>query len=168
MRAQELIDFFNLQPHPEEGGFFAETYRCDESIPDSALPDRYEGPRVLATAIYFLLTPETCSAMHLLQSDEIFHFYLGDPVRMLHLAPGGEGTETILGPDIIEGMKPQVVVPRGYWQGARLIEGGAYALLGTTVAPGFEYRDYHHGQRSHLQEQYPHFKKQIGALTPEL
>ena len=154
-----------LTPHPKEGGYFIETYRSSETIPEKTLPSRYKGIRSFATAIYYLLTPETFSAMHRLQSDEIFHFYLGDPVEMLQLWPDGSGRLVILGSDILRGVQPQVVVPRGVWQGARLRNGGRFALLGTTVSPGFEFADYESGQRDELVESYPQFREWIIALT---
>jgi uncharacterized protein len=163
--AREIISRLGLQPHPEEGGFFRETYRSKETVPGEALHSRYGGARSLGTAIYYLLTPETFSSLHRLQSDEVFHFYLGDPVEMLHLHPDGTGKTVLLGPDLLAGMEPQVLVPRGVWQGARLAKGGRFALMGTTVAPGFDYDDYEHGNRGDLVAAYPMFERQIIALT---
>ena len=165
MTAEEIIQLLNLEPHPEEGGFFVETYRSVGQVEAHGLPARYAGPRYFGTAIYYLLTPETFSEMHRLQSDEVFHFYLGDPVEMLQLGPDGEGRVVMLGTDLATGMRPQVVVQRGVWQGARLAQGGSYALLGCTVAPGFEYVDYESGQREALIREYPQFETLIGALT---
>ncbi len=163
--AEELIRLLNLQPHPQEGGFFRETYRADEVVPQSALAPRYSGERRASTAIYYLLTPATFSALHRLQSDEIFHFYLGDPVRMLQLLPDGTGRTIILGPDFLAGQQVQVVVPRGIWQGSILEPGGAFALLGCTVAPSFEYADYETGERAQLAAKYPAFAGPIAELT---
>ena len=111
--AGEIESLLNLKPHPEEGGYFVETYRSHQHIPKDALPESYEGERLLATAIYYLLTPDTFSAMHRLPTDEIFHFYLGDPVEELQLLPDGSGRVIILGPDILNGMHTQVIVMRG-------------------------------------------------------
>src|SRR5271170_7295166 len=99
MTADEVIAALNLQPHPVEGGFFRETYRSADLLPQSVLPHN-PGTRSLATAIYYLLTPRTVSAMHLLPTDEVFHFYLGDPVQMLQLHPDGSSRTLILGTDI--------------------------------------------------------------------
>ncbi|PZC47994.1 MAG: hypothetical protein C1O27_000879 [Chloroflexi bacterium] len=165
MTPAEVIAELGLVPHPAEGGYFVETYRSDEYIGSGALPDRYEGDRAHGTSIYYLLTPDSFSAMHSLQSDEVFHFYLGDPVEMLHLWPDGSGTVPTLGNDIMRGMKPQIVVPRGVWQGARLRAGGAFALMGTTVAPGFDFADFEHGQREDLIKNYPDHEAMITALT---
>lgn len=155
----------NLQPHRAEGGYFVETYRSEEVLPQNALPGRYRDERSLGTAIYYLLTRESFSAMHRLQSDEVFHFYLGDPVEMLLLPPGDPGRIVTLGSDLLHGMEPQMVVPRGTWQGLRLSPGGQYALLGTTVAPGFEFADFEIGERESLVRAYPHFQAMIKALT---
>jgi len=103
--------------------------------------------------------------MHRLQSDEIFHFYLGDPVEMLQLWSDGSGKVIKIGSDILNGMQPQVLVPRGVWQGARLIRDGRFAPLGTTVSPGFEWTDYESGQRDQLLKSYPQFREWIIALT---
>lgn len=163
--ADQIKSLLKLKPHPVEGGFFVETYRSDEYIPENALPDRYDGIRTLGTGIYYLLTPDTFSAMHRLQTDEIFHFYLGDPVDMLQLLPDGTGRIITLGYDILNGMELQIIVPRGTWQGARLRRGGIFALLGTTTTPGFEFADYEPGQRETLVDSYPQFRDVIVALT---
>ncbi len=165
--ADEIKAALNLRPHPEEGGFFVETYRSEERIPSEALPARYGGARALGTAIYYLLTPETFSAMHRLASDEVFHFYLGDPVEMLQLFPDGTGRTVTLGQDLAKGMRPQAIVPRGVWQGARLVPGGRFALLRTTVAPGFDFADYAHGQRAALLRTFPAFRNLILSLTSD-
>ena len=163
----QIVTLFNLKPHPEEGGYFVETYRSSEIIPEKALPSRYKGVRFFGTAIYYLLTPETFSMMHRLRSDEIFHFYVGDPVEMLHLQPNGSGEVITMGSDILHGMRPQVVVPKGVWQGARLSKGGRFALLGTTVSPGFEFADYEPGRRDELVKSHPKFRGLIVALTKD-
>lgn len=162
---EQIIKELGLSPHPAEGGYFAETYQADETLVASALPARYCSQRAHSTAIYYLLTPDTFSAMHRLLSDEVFHFYLGDAVEMLILHPDGQGERRILGTNLVAGERPQIMVPRHYWQGSRLVTGGKFALLGTTVAPGFEYADYEHGNRNVLLEKYPLFSKAIIERT---
>lgn len=153
-----------LEPLPNEGGFFVETYRAARRVPGGALP-AHPADRALATAIYYLITPESFSAMHRVRSDEIFHFYMGDAVEMLQLADGGAGRVVAIGADLAAGERPQVVVPAGTWQGARLAPGGAWALLGTTVSPGFEFEDYEHGERAALIARWPAWRERIEALT---
>ena len=127
--AQDIIDYFKMQPIELEGGFYVETYRCTDQIDESALPGRYQGPRAMATAILYLLTADTFSAMHRLTSDEIWHFHLGDPIEMLLLKPDGSSELRILGHDVIAGQRVQTLVERNTWQGARVIQPGQYALM---------------------------------------
>jgi len=161
MEAERVIALLGLTPHPEEGGFFRETYRSSRAFHPGA---PFAGERSVGTAIYYLLTPETYSAMHRLPGDEIFHFYLGDPVEMLMLHPDGTHGSVLLGASL-ETMTPQHVVPGGVWQGSRLVDGGAWALLGTTMAPGFEYADYETGTEA-LVTEYPDAATAIRQLLP--
>lgn len=161
----ELMRLLGLRPHPDEGGFFVETYRSDETLPAGTLAGRAE-VRVVSTAIYFLITPTSYSGLHRLPADEVFHFYVGDPIEMLQLRPDGAVEVRTLGTDFAAGMRPQVVVPRGTWQGSRLLPGGRFALLGTTMAPGFEPSDYEHGDPEVLVAAYPTERDRILALAP--
>lgn len=165
MTAEEVIKLLKLEPHPLEGGFFQVTYRSADILPTSALPERYHGPRALGSAIYYLLTPETCSRLHRLPTDEIFHFYLGDPVSMLLLMPDGTSDILTLGHNIAHGQTVQTLVPRNCWQGAKLQDGGTFALMGTTLCPGFDYDDYEQGDPDELIALYPKQKNWIETLT---
>jgi uncharacterized protein len=150
LTVSQIIELLNLKPLPEEGGYYRETYRAAGSK---------------ATAIYYLLTPDSFSAMHRLPADEIYHFYLGDPVEILVLSADKSGKNVMLGSDIANGMIPQFVVPAGTWHGSRLLDGGKFALLGTTMSPGFEFSMYEAGKRNKLAEEYPLFSEKIKALT---
>lgn len=163
--AEQIRALLHLQPLPIEGGFFVESYRSAETVPTAALPERYRGPRSYGTAIYFLLSPDTQSALHRLQTDEVWHFYLGDAVELLQLAPDGSGQAVLMGTDLPAGQRPQVVVPRGVWMGARLRPGGQAALLGMTMAPGFDPADFEAGDRETLLAAYPGFSSWVAALT---
>jgi predicted cupin superfamily sugar epimerase len=165
MTADDITRLLNLQPHPVEGGFFRETYRSGASLPASALP-AHGGVRSVSTAIYYLLKPGHVSELHVLPGDEVFHFYLGSPVRMLQLWPDGSGREVILGQDIAAGEVLQLVVPAGVWQGTRLVGDTGFALLGCTVAPGFDYADYKSASRAELLAKWPAFAEEITRLTP--
>lgn len=153
--AQNIIKKLGLEPHPEEGGFFRETYRSKTVLEGRDELSAYSGPRCLYTAIYYMLIPGTMSAMHRVASDEVFHFYKGDPVCMLQLFPDGTSATFVLGPDVEAGQCPQLLVPAGVWQGTYLPEGGKFALMGATVSPGFEYADYTNGVFEKLSFQYP-------------
>ncbi|MCA9600605.1 MAG: cupin domain-containing protein [Myxococcales bacterium] len=163
--AQELIERLGLEPHPKEGGFFREVYRSAQVLDGDAITSQYGAPRHAGTAIYYLLTPTTYSHLHRLRSDEIFHFYVGDPCEMLQLHPGGTSERMVIGADVLAGERPQVVVPAGSWQGLRLVEGGSVALHGCTVAPGFDYADYEHGDRDALVREWPGEQERIVTLT---
>jgi predicted cupin superfamily sugar epimerase len=165
MKLEEVIALLALKPHPSEGGFYRETYRSVLAFPESALPGNFRGPHRAATAIYYLLSASSFSALHRLPADELFHFYLGDPVEMLLLEPGGGGRMLTLGTDLGAGMRPQVVVPANHWQGSRIRPGGDWALLGTTLSPGFEFSDFEQGQREELVAAYPAFRDEIQSLT---
>lgn len=161
--ALELIERLNLKPHPREGGFYVETYRSGSAH------ETPHGDRNHSTAIYYLLTPHTRSELHRLRHDEIFHFYTGDPVEQLQLFPDGSGKIVTIGNRLHEDETPQVVVPAGVWQGARLRPEGpghyGYALMGATMAPGFDFLDYEHGDRKKLVAEYPEWREWIERLT---
>lgn len=167
--ADELKALLHLEPHPREGGWFRQTWKAEEVLSGDALPARYSAGRgvgrAAGTAIYYLLEPNSFSEMHRLQSDEVFHFYCGDTVEMLHLFPDGSGRRVLLGSDVGAGEWPQMIVPRDVWQGSRLVPGGRLALLGCTVSPGFEYEDYESGERESLIQGWPDWRELITALT---
>src|SRR5690606_25018423 len=110
LTAEQVIDLLGMKPLPVEGGYFAETHRFGE-LPAQVIAETHPGSRSFSTAIYYLLTPDTLSAMHRLPGPEIYHHYLGDPVELLVLSPRGSGQLSILGSDLLAGQVPQVVVP---------------------------------------------------------
>jgi uncharacterized protein len=162
-----LITELDLKPLAFEGGLFTQTYKASEVIPQPSLPRRYHSPRAFGTAILYLLLdhPDSFSALHRLLTDEVYHFYLGDPVEMLLLYPDGRSQVVILGQDVLAGQKVQFVAPAGVWQGSHLRAGGEYALIGTTMAPGFEYEDFTIGEREVLLHTYPSASELIRRLT---
>jgi predicted cupin superfamily sugar epimerase len=159
MTANEIKSLLNLEPHPVEGGFYRRTYTSAHAV---GMP---RGDRPMSTAIYYLLEPGTFSEMHVLASDEIFHFYLGDPVEMLQLLPDGRSALFTLGQNLSAGQHVQLVVPAGVWQGTRLIGDGKVALLGCTVTPGFDFADYRSASYAELAEKWPDRAERIKALT---
>lgn len=167
LTAQQIIDFLKLEALPVEGGLFRQNWRSSEIIPASALPERYIGEKPFGTAIYALLTDDadSFSAMHKLPTDEVYHFYLGDPIEMLQLHPDGSSKRTILGQDLLNGQQLQYVARRDIWQGFRLVPGGAWGLIGTTMAPGFTVTDFILGERHALLDSYPAERELIYTLT---
>ncbi len=159
MTADAIKTLLGLKPHPVEGGWFRRTYTAGATV------ELARGVRARSTAIYYLLEPGTFSEMHVLDSDEMFHFYLGDPVEMLQLHPDGRSAVVTLGPNLADGHHVQLVVPAGVWQGARLIGDGQVALLGCTVTPGFDFADYRGESYAELVARWPMEAERIRALT---
>lgn len=176
--ASRIVKLLDLVPLPAEGGYFRETYRSGEKIPTDALPGRYESRdcgRSHSTQIYFLLAPGVVSLMHLVQSDEVFHHYAGDAVEQLQIYPDGSAQVVMIGGNLEAGERPQVVVPRGVWQGCRIRNASpnlqGFALLGCTVSPGFEWADFRLGSRAEMLALCPRIDSGthglLEALTPE-
>lgn len=156
---EQLINRFGLQPLPDEGGWFRQTWRAPAGGPDG---------RPGGTAILYLITRDGFSALHRLRMDEVWHFYAGDPVRLVELDPAtGQAATVRLGADLLAGQHPQHVVRGGIWQGARLAghNGRGWALLGCTLVPGWDQRDFEMGHRQQLLAQFPQAEADIVALT---
>ena len=162
--ADTWIDALEMLEHPE-GGYFRETYRSAERLEAEQLPERFDGPRPLATAIYFLLRAGEFSALHRLNQDEIWHFYAGDGLILHQIDPEGGHVVRELGPETAAGPRFQAVMPAGCWFGATLPAGARYALVGCTVSPGFEFADLELGDRASLLAAYPQHRELIERLT---
>ena len=165
MTAEQIIKRFKMQPLRQEGGFFIETYRAAEVLKKGILPADVSGDRNLSSVILYLLTAKTVSLMHRLKYDEMFHFYLGNPVTMLQLHPDGSSEIVTLGHDILSEQKVQVLVPKGTWQGAFIQPGGKFSLMGCSVAPAFDAADFEIGDRETLLVKYPDMRELILHLT---
>jgi uncharacterized protein len=162
--ARFWIEQLGLTPHPE-GGFYRETYRSNIDIAKESLPLGFSGVRPVSTAIYFLLAGQDFSALHRLRSDEMWHFYAGSALQVHVIDPEGLHSEYQVGSDPLSGEVLQAVVPGGCWFGSRLKVQDSYALVGCTVAPGFEFDDFELAKRSELTAQYPQHEKLIRELT---
>lgn len=167
MTADDVIRELGLEPLPGEGGYFRQTWVSGDRLGAGALAPRYGREKPAGTAIYYLVTDaaDGFSAMHRLPTDEVYHFYLGDPVEQLLLHPDGEAQVVVLGQDLGAGQRVQHVAPAGAWQGTRLVPGGRWALLGTTMAPGFDASDYEAGSRDVLIATYPQERDRIAVLV---
>ncbi|WFB11639.1 cupin domain-containing protein [Streptomyces sp. LX-29] len=157
MDPEALAALFRLAPLPREGGRYRRTW---------AGPARPDG-RPEGSAIVMLLTaaPDDFSALHRLPVDEVWHFYLGDPLTLLLLAPDGSSRTVTLGQDVFGGERVQYTVPAGTWMGARVADGGAWSLFGCTMAPGFTEDDYEHGDAAELTARYPGEAQWIATLA---
>jgi predicted cupin superfamily sugar epimerase len=163
--ASRWIDVLGLRPHPE-GGHYRETYRADKVLPAGFLPGRREGPRAVSTAIYFLLAAGERSRLHRIASDELWHFYAGTALTLYVLHRHGSLTRFTLGIRVERGEQPQACVPAGCWFGAAVEATDGYALVGCTVAPGFDFADLELAERDALLAGYPQHRAVIERLTP--
>ncbi|GAB4036419.1 cupin domain-containing protein [Spirosoma jeollabukense] len=164
MTAAYYANTLNMLPHPE-GGYFAETYRSAETISQAALPDRFNGARAFGTAIYFLLERHHISALHRIQSDEIWHFYEGGTLEVSVISPTGELTIIRLGRNPDQNEVFQAVVPAGSWFGSKPAVGTDFSLVGCTVAPGFDFADFEMADRATLLAEFPQHRSVIETLT---
>jgi len=155
-KAQKWIDRLQMQPHPE-GGYYRETYQSPDSIPK--LDRRY------STAIYYLLLEDAFSAFHRIKSDEMWHFYTGETLEIAVLSPEGSLEIHRLGPHWEQGDRFQLVVPANYWFASRMADPTTYALVGCTVSPGFDFRDFEMADRKSLLSEYPQYETIIHQLT---
>ncbi len=159
-----LTRHFNLQPHPE-GGRYARTYCSPGVIPTHALPAPFAADRPYSTAILYLLEENELSRLHRLRQDEIWHFYLGGPLRLVTISPSGEFFEQLLGNNPAAGQAVQAVVPAGYWFGARPLPSAGFSFVGCTVAPGFDFADFELGASEDLRAKFPHLAACIAEFT---
>lgn len=162
IKAEDVIKKLGLVPLPEEGGFYKETFRSPRIVSSKVLGDKSE-----CTCIYYLITNESFSALHAVDQDEIFHFYAGSPVKMFQVSPDGQSKSIVIGNDVMNDQVPQVIVPHGVWQGTKLLDQAheAWALLGCTVSPGFDFENFHIKSRNELSNMFPGLESDIKEFT---
>ena len=161
--AEGWIEKLSLIQHPE-GGWYREVYRSAENIPQHALAEGFAGERSFCTSIYFLLSGDEFSAFHRIRQDELWHFYDGDGLVVHVIDKAGRYSQKRLGRNPECGESFQQVVEAGDWFGASVPSGG-YALVGCTVAPGFDFTDFEMASREKLLAHYPQHRKIIEQLT---
>ena len=159
----QLIQKYNLEPHPE-GGWYKQTYKSNEEIAESALPERFGANRFFSTAIYFLLEQGNFSAFHRIKSDECWHFYAGDALLIYIIEQTGELKVISLGNDLEKGQSFQYVVPANCWFASRPAPISEYCFVGCTVSPGFEFEDFELADATELSVMYPQHKSIIKEL----
>ncbi len=156
--AKDIISLLDLKPLEREGGMYRETYRCKDEV----------NGRSCGSAIYFLMSKNAFSHLHRMETDEVYHFYMGDPLELTEITSGGEVKIHILGTDLAAGQRPQVIIPGGSWQGSRLMKGGEWALFSTTMSPAFVPEDYENANAEEMIKKYPEHAARIRALTGEI
>lgn len=153
MRPEKIIELLDLKPLAEEGGMYRYVYA-------GALD---ENGRERYSSIYYLLTENMFSHMHKLETDEIYHYYMGDGLELLLLFPDGTTQVQVIGNDLEKGELPQFLVPAGVWQGSRVVKNGTFSLVGTTMAPAYIDKEYEQGVCERLCRAYPDVKEMICA-----
>jgi hypothetical protein len=170
MNAEYWIEKLGLQEHPE-GGFYRVTYTAGTVIAQEALAPGFHGARPASTAIYFLLSNQGSdpqahfSAFHRLRSDEMWHFYTGCPLVVHIIAQDGEYSQLLVGPDPDHGQQFQAVVKGGSWFASDPLLPDSFALVGCTVAPGFDFAEFELARRNDLSAAYPQHAALIRKLT---
>ena len=163
-RKEKLIQQLELIPHPE-GGYYKETYRSEGVFKSDSLDSTIEGERSYCTGIYFMLTADTFSAFHKISSDEMWHFYDGSAIELHMITEEGIYSCVYIGRDIENGEHLQYVVPKNVWFASRVKDNAEYSLLGCTVSPGFDFRDFILPNTSEMTAMFPQYEKIIGELT---
>jgi predicted cupin superfamily sugar epimerase len=155
---QKLIIHFDFDRLPVEGTLYKNCYRSLK---------RNEDGKPLGTAMIglYCTEPLSVSCFHRLQSDEVWHFYGGDPLELYLLYPDGSHKVVILGNDVLDGEEIQFVVPADVWQAGATAPGGEYSLFGCTMAPGFYGPDFEAAIGSELESQYPELRDTIRKLS---
>ncbi|MEC3907296.1 cupin domain-containing protein [Tamlana sp. 2201CG12-4] len=162
--AEKIANKLNMLPHPE-GGYYKETYRSDGEITPNILGTDFTGKRNYSTCIYFLLTSDTFSAFHRIKQDEIWHFYKGAPIMLHIISEKGNYSNVIIGNDLENNEFPQYIVKAKNWFAAEVIGNSTYSLLGCTVSPGFDFKDFELAERAALTSKFPEQKTIIEKLT---
>jgi uncharacterized protein len=160
---KRIVERLGLAPHPE-GGFFREIFRSGMAVAHPLAPAGEEAWRAAGTAIYFLLPAGDFSAFHRVRSDETWHFYGGDPLELHLIHPGGAHERRLLAGDLAVA-EPATTVEAGCWQAARVAAGGAWSLVGCTVAPGFDFADFEMPPAADLLELFPQHAELIRQLA---
>lgn len=163
MHSQDLVTYYQLQPHPE-GGYFKQTYISEGTIIAEALPVNFGGDRHFSTAIYFLVLPGNFSAFHRLLADELWHFYAGGCLHIHLIHPGGGYELKKLGNHIQEQEDFQLLVPAGCWFAAECAAGTEFSFTGCTMAPGFDFADFELAKAKELAAQFPQHIALINRL----
>jgi uncharacterized protein len=158
------VNHLDLLPHPE-GGFYKEMYRSKLSVSADLMEEGLGGVRSLATGIYFLITEGNFSAFHRIKSDEMWHFYYGEPLIVHVIELDGTYTKLSIGLDLEKDQTPQAVVPAGAWFASESF--GEYSLVGCTVSPGFDFNDFELAKKHELIQEFPQHKDLIEKLCRE-
>ena len=160
MTVSQLVEYYRMLPHPE-GGYYSEVHRDERQV----TAEGFDGMRSASTSIFFLLERGQFSALHRIKSDEVWHFYEGDPLEIWEIDQSGSLKCTRLGNNPKNGENRVYVVKAGNWFGSRPAPESAFSLVGCSVAPGFDFQDFEMPSQEWFLKQYPHHQSQIRELT---
>ncbi len=164
--AEKYIEKLKMEKHPE-GGWFTEIFRSDESFEKGSLPERYNGDRHYATSIFYLLREKEHSDLHILNSDELWHFYDGQTLFIHCIDQDGNYQKKKLGLDLDNGAMPSVLVPKLTWFAAEVATDDGFSLVGCTMSPGFEFEDFCLGTRDELLNMFPQHQELIEKFSAD-
>lgn len=164
MTAQEVCDLLALQPN-QTCGVVRSTYVSALNLPQGGLPEPFAAPRPLGSALYFLVTPTAPVRLHRIRNDQLYHYYLGDPIELLLLRSDGGSDRVVVGPALAHGQHVQVPIPGGTFHTARLLEGGRWFLGGSTEWPGVIPADVEIGDGERLARRYPEAAAWIRSMA---
>lgn len=153
-----LVAHYGMTPLPVEGTWFVSTWRSAADLPGG-------GPVGTAMIGLYAADPPSRSLFHRLTFDETWHFYGGDPIRLVLLHPDGRDEEIVMGSDPLAGQHVQYVIPAGVWQAGELVAGGRWAQFGCTLAPGFNGTCFEGGRAAELAAAYPSRSADIARLA---
>jgi len=163
-KAAYWIEHLQLKQHIE-GGWYTEVYRSELVLQKEQLPVSFSDPRNICTHIYFLLEKNGFSAFHRIKSDELWHFYAGDPLVVYEIDRSGEMIEHLLGNETEKNQSLFCVIRKGNWFASKVVHGGEYGLAGCTVSPGFDFNDFELAEKQSLSNAFPRYADLIADLT---
>jgi uncharacterized protein len=135
MTADQVRKLLKLEPHAT-CGYVRETYRSAVSIAPGGLPQPFAEGRPMGSALFFMVTPDAPVHPHRIRNDQLYHYYLGDPLEVLLLPEGGPAERVVVGPDLASGQRVQLFIPGNTFHTAHLAPGGSWFLGGSTEWPG--------------------------------
>ena len=155
-----FIREYGMNVHPE-GGYYVESYRSHETIPQTGLPKRFNGDRSFCSEIHFLLIGNVFSAFHRIKSDETWHFYYGHPLELIIIHQDGRLQTVLMGGGPFHPSYFQFTVPQGAWFASRCTNEHGFSFAGCTVAPGFDFNDFELAVPDELSNEFPAHEKLI-------
>ena len=163
MKVMEIVEKFEMSPHPE-GGFYKRIYTSEDM---AAVGEQYEAPheRPCSSSILYLLRKDDFSAWHSLKSDEQLHYYEGNPVTIRTINPNSGVLMQLRFGKASEGLTPQILIKRGFWFCAEPVGDDEGSLVGCTVTPGFDFKDFELADRATLASEYPEHSAMIARFT---